>query len=73
MVLFEADEDESDGEDSPEGSPKMDERYFRPSAVTTPGLDHIIIIQKTLYKSSLISASCVDLISFESPRLIKEQ
>jgi len=54
MVLFEADEDESDDEESPEGSPKIDERYFRPSAVTTP-------------------ASCVDLISFESPRLIKEQ
>ena len=37
MVLFEADEDESDDEESPEGSPKIDERYFRPSAVTTPG------------------------------------
>jgi len=58
MVLFEADEDddESGGEVTLEGSPKIDERYFMPSAVTitTP-------------------ASCVDLISFESPRLVMEQ
>jgi len=54
MVLFEAHEDdESGGEVTLEGSPKIDERYFMPSAVTftTP-------------------ASCVDLISFESPRLV---
>merc|ERR1712098_747048 len=57
MVLFEADkDDESGGEVTLEGSPKIDERYFMPSAVTitTP-------------------ASCVDLISFESPRLVMEQ
>jgi len=54
MVLFEADEDDDEsGEVTLEGSPKIDERYFMPSAVTftTP-------------------ASCVDLISFESPRLV---
>ena len=37
LVLFEADEDENDDEETMEASPKIDESWFRPSEVTTPG------------------------------------